>query len=60
MERVRESFLRSPKKSVRRASRELDMSSNDCVEGDAKDTAHEALPALLVAVSETDRPHRPK
>ena len=53
-----DSLLRSPKKSVRRASRELEMSI--CVEGAAKETAHEALPSSIVAVSETDRPHRPK
>jgi len=30
------------------------------VDGAAKDTAHKALPSSLVAVSEIDRPHRPK
>jgi len=32
----------------------------DRVEGAAKETAREALPYSLVAVSETDRPHRQK
>jgi len=57
VERV--SLLRSPKKSVRRASRELEMSSMT-VNGAAKETAQEALPSSIVAVSETDIPHRPK
>jgi len=55
VERMRPSFLRSPKKYVRRASRELEMLSMT-MEGAAKETAHEALPSSLVAASETDRP----
>ena len=51
VERVRQSFLRSPKKSVLRASRgDVEY---DCVEGAAKETAHEALPSSLVAERQT-------
>ena len=53
---MRQSFLRSPKKSVRHANRELEMST--MMEGAAKENADEALPSSLVAASETDRPHR--
>jgi len=60
VERVRQSFLRNPNKSVRRASRELEMSNMTVWKGSAKETAHEALPSSLAAASETDRPHRPK
>ena len=47
---------RSPKKFV---CRELEM-SNMTVWRLLRKTAREALPSSLVAVSETDRPHRPK
>jgi hypothetical protein len=52
-------FLHNPKKCVRCASCTLETSSMT-VEGAAKETAHEALPSSLVAVSETERPHRRK
>jgi hypothetical protein len=59
VERVRQPFLRSQKKSVRRASRELEMSSMQYVEDATKETENEVPPSSLVAVSETSRPHRP-
>ena len=60
VERVRQYLLRNPKKPVRRASRELEMSSMTVWEGAAKETANEALPSPHVAASETDKPHRTK